>query len=112
MVTQVRWIRWGLGILLVGLILGAEIEEGHGIHILMIVVSCFALAGVAWFYQDKPRLSILFAGIGVFSFLVVAYMHFFAADWESQWTGWLALVLLGFISVFLGRRFFQEGRRP
>ncbi len=107
-----RWIRWSLGILLVGLILSAEIEEGHGIHIALIVVSGFALAGVAWSYQDRPRLSILFAAIGVSSFVVIAGMHFFGEDWNRRWAGWLSVVLLGFIFIFLGRRLFQGVRRP
>jgi len=111
-VSQLRWIRWGLGLMLVFLILGTEIEEGHGIHIALIVVSCLALLGVAWCYQDRPRLSILFAVIGVVSFVVIAGMHFFGSDWDARWMGWLSVVLLGFISVFLGRRLFLGGRRP
>jgi hypothetical protein len=112
MVSQLRWIRWGFGLLLVGLILGAEIEEGHGIHVALIVVSCFALVGVAWFYQDKPRLSMLFAAIGVLSFVIIAGAHFFGSEWDTPWPGWLSVALLGFIFVFLGRRFFLGERRP
>jgi hypothetical protein len=112
MVRQLRWIRWGLGLILVVLILATEIEEGHGIHIVMIVVSVIALGGVAWFYQDRPRLSILFALIGVSSFFVIAVMHLLGEDLDSQWTGWLSVALLGFISIFLGRRLLQAIRRP
>lgn len=107
-----RWIRWSLGILLAGLILGTEIEEGHGIHIALIVVSGLALSGVAWSYQDKPRLSMLFAVIGVSSFVVIVGMHFFGEDWDTQWTRWLSVLLLGFIFIFLGRRLFHGVRRP
>ncbi len=110
--TQLRWIRWSLGILLVGLILGTEIEEGHAIHIAMIVVSIFALVGVAWFYQDRPRLSILFAVIGVSSFVAIAVMDLYGGAWDSQWTGWLSVALLGLIFIFLGRRFFRRTHRP
>lgn len=107
-----RWIRWSLGILLVGLILGTEIEEGHGVHIALIVVSGFALLGVALSYQDRPRLSMLFAVFGVSSFVAIAGIHLFGEDLENQWTGWLSVVLLGFIFIFLGRRLFQGVRRP
>lgn len=109
-----RWIRWGLGILIAALILAAEIGEGHGIHIALLLVSGAALAGVAWCYQDRPQLSLLFAAIGVSSFAVIVGMHCLGKykDWDSRWAGWLSFVLLGLIFIFLGRRLFHGTRRP
>ncbi|PKU23788.1 hypothetical protein CWS72_14975 [Telmatospirillum siberiense] len=101
-----------MGILLAALILGTEIEEGHGIHIALLLVSGAALAGVAWCYQDRPRLSMLFAAIGVSSFVVIIGMHCFKGDWDARWAGWVSVVLLGLIFVFLGRRLFLGTRRP
>lgn len=110
--AEVRWIRWVFGVLLVGLILATEIEEGHGIHIFLILVSVASLAGVAFFYQERPRLSVVFAAVGLLCFLFIASVHLFGALWDQRWLGWMSLVVAGLICVFLARRFTRRLRRP
>lgn len=106
-----RWIRWGLGVLLAILILGAEIEEGHGIHIALLLVSGVALAGVAWCHRERPLLSVLFAVVGVSSFAGLVAAHCAKGE-GARWVAWASAALAVLIFVFLGRRLFQGFRRP
>jgi CHASE2 domain-containing sensor protein len=109
---SVRALRWCLGVLLVALILIREIEEGHAVHIVLILVSVACLGTVAFFYQDRPKLGLICAAVSLASFLTIASVHLFVSGWDGRWLGWLSLVVVVLIGVFVVRRHARHRRHP
>ncbi|MTJ80632.1 MAG: hypothetical protein F8N37_06390 [Telmatospirillum sp.] len=99
-----RAIRSSVGILLLGAILAGEVEEGHSIHILLMLISGISLCGVALFLTDRPRLALICGVVGLLSGATVASVPMLAPVWGCRWMGGLSIAAVGLIVVYLGRR--------